>query len=954
MSSPLSHQSSSEELTGATDSAAEQSPPVSSASPAIASMNTGLLEDDSLEPELGSGVGNDSHECPACGETYKTAPRILSCLHVFCTNCLERQANEDPESSLLEAEDGRGDGPHNKHDPGTLHCITCGQDTVLGEKGVCELPQDSVLMGQVNAACGIDMQIVCTSCKAREKAVARCMDCANFLCPNCVTAHQYMRCFENHKVVSFEELQSGDEFTLHKPVFCSIHTTENMKLFCTHCQEPLCQDCAIDHPAPEHTVERVSDVEPQERSTLRALVAEAKSKLDMCHSVQANLDTAQEELQMQRDNSRGLINETFHSYKALLEKRQEELLAELSELHSQQRSSIWELSHTVEKTAERIKDGCVFVERVTENGSTVEMLAMKKIIADQLLSLINNTPKLDTNVQLQFNTDPEKFEQAMLKAFGNLTTSGESSQDEADMVEGLGTLPLDIPDEFVNLPPNVLAEHGFIAPPVSSPGFSLPAALQSLPPLTIPNMPPMGSGMPPPPLSAVSASGDKCPSSRNSYSPAMSDSGISLDAGSTGHITLNGQSIPGLNVNNVTGLPQAMSSRGATPAPGTDAAIASLLSSVSLAGSAGPARSPTPQLSQISDINGLLNQANAQLNSLQASASGQPSPSAIMPHLTPPLPGMNGMAMGTPPPGAVPGQTFLGNLNLGLNLGQSPIPRTGKLGPMQIRCKFGQLGPGKGQFNSPHGFCLGMDEDIVVADTNNHRVQIFEKTGEFKYQFGIPGREEGQLWYPRKVAVIQHSGKYVVCDRGNERSRMQIFTKSGHFIKKIAIRYIDIVAGLAISSQGHIVAVDSVSPTVFCIAETGDLVKWFDCANYMREPSDIAVNGKEYFVCDFKGHCVVVFNEDGVFLRRIGCENITNFPNGIDISDAGDVLVGDSHGNRFHVAVFQREGSLIGEFECPYVKVSRCCGLKITAEGYIVTLAKNNHHVLVLNTLYIV
>lgn len=103
-----------------------------------------------------------------------------------------------------------------------------------------------------------------------------------------------------------------------------------------------------------------------------------------------------------------------------------------------------------------------------------------------------------------------------------------------------------------------------------------------------------------------------------------------------------------------------------------------------------------------------------------------------------------------------------------------------------------------------------------------------------------------------------------------------------------------------------------------------------------------------------QGHCVVVFDDDGHFVRRIGCENITNYPNGIDISDAGDVLIGDSHGNRFHVAVFQRDGSLIGEFECPYVKVSRCCGLKITSEGYVVTLAKNNHHVLVLNTLYIV
>lgn len=47
-------------------------------------------------------------------------------------------------------------------------------------------------------------------------------------------------------------------------------------------------------------------------------------------------------------------------------------------------------------------------------------------------------------------------------------------------------------------------------------------------------------------------------------------------------------------------------------------------------------------------------------------------------------------------------------------------------------------------------------------------------------------------------------------------------------------------------------AVDSVSPTVFCISESGELIKWFDCSDYMREPSDIAVSGKDYYVCDFK------------------------------------------------------------------------------------------------------
>ena len=60
----------------------------------------------------------------------------------------------------------------------------------------------------------------------------------------------------------------------------------------------------------------------------------------------------------------------------------------------------------------------------------------------------------------------------------------------------------------------------------------------------------------------------------------------------------------------------------------------------------------------------------------------------------------------------------------------SPTPRRGgsgcgaNVGSMHIRAKFGQLGQLKGQFNSPHGFCLGTDEEIIVADTNNHRIQV--------------------------------------------------------------------------------------------------------------------------------------------------------------------------------------------------------------------------------------
>lgn len=189
------------------------------------------------------------------------------------------------------------------------------------------------------------------------------------------------------------------------------------------------------------------------------------------------------------------------------------------------------------------------------------------------------------------------------------------------------------------------------------------------------------------------------------------------------------------------------------------------------------------------------------------------------------------------------------------------------------------------------------------------------------FAFGQAGKDEGQLWYPRKIAVLRDSGHFVICDRGSERSRMQIFSPLGHFIRRIPIRFIDIVAGLAISREGFIVAVDSVTPTIFILHESGELIRYIECSEYMTEPSDIAIFGSEYYICDFKGHSIVVMHEDGRFIRRIGCQPVTNFPNGIDISDAGDILVGDSHGNMFHVAVYDRRGELISQFQCPQVTI---------------------------------
>ena len=87
----------------------------------------------------------------------------------------------------------------------------------------------------------------------------------------------------------------------------------------------------------------------------------------------------------------------------------------------------------------------------------------------------------------------------------------------------------------------------------------------------------------------------------------------------------------------------------------------------------------------------------------------------------------------------------------------------------------GPLVLGDGQLNEPWGAAEALNGDIVVADTWNHRLQIFDEMGIYKAKWGIFGQnpamdKEGalHLWGPRGVD-IDLQGNIVVADTGNHR-----------------------------------------------------------------------------------------------------------------------------------------------------------------------------------------
>jgi len=101
-------------------------------------------------------------------------------------------------------------------------------------------------------------------------------------------------------------------------------------------------------------------------------------------------------------------------------------------------------------------------------------------------------------------------------------------------------------------------------------------------------------------------------------------------------------------------------------------------------------------------------------------------------------------------------EEFDGRLNLNDELLLSPAYITQPVemkSDLQILCKFGSVGSAPGQLGMPHGFCIGMDDQIVIADTNNHRISVFGITGNFIFCFGEKGTSDGHLYLPRKVKL---------------------------------------------------------------------------------------------------------------------------------------------------------------------------------------------------------
>jgi DNA-binding beta-propeller fold protein YncE len=220
----------------------------------------------------------------------------------------------------------------------------------------------------------------------------------------------------------------------------------------------------------------------------------------------------------------------------------------------------------------------------------------------------------------------------------------------------------------------------------------------------------------------------------------------------------------------------------------------------------------------------------------------------------------------------------------------------------------------EGEFCEPWGIAVGPDGKVYVADTWNHRIQVFTPDGQFLAQVGSSGQSgsavlsaPGQFFGPRDITV-DPQGRIFVSDTGNKR--VQVFDANLNHLYSfggpgIGEGQLDEPVGLAIGPDRLLYVADTWNQRVQAFTLAGVFVRespiagWQDPSTASKPYIATDSTGRVY-VSDPEGSQIIISDAQGTPLAALkGTGNSAlQLPGGVVLDAQDRIWISDAANHR--------------------------------------------------------
>jgi len=220
----------------------------------------------------------------------------------------------------------------------------------------------------------------------------------------------------------------------------------------------------------------------------------------------------------------------------------------------------------------------------------------------------------------------------------------------------------------------------------------------------------------------------------------------------------------------------------------------------------------------------------------------------------------------------------------------------------------------------PSGIAVNTTGEIAIADCTGHGVYIFDKEGNCLRKIGSKGRNAGQFASPRGVTYL-NDNEILVADQSNHRIQ-QVDVQTGTVGKsfgefgeaKVELsRPVDV----CLDEQHRIVVTEFTNDRIRVMTQEGETIAMFGDSGpeKLNRPKSCIPYKNMFLVAGRNDNCIKVFNQSGTFLYKFGKQGNRDgqfiWPYGMLVDSSNNLLVCDLQNNR--VQQFSLDGRFTGK-----------------------------------------